>query len=135
MNGSEPEKVVIDTNVLFMAFYNENSKAGKIIKFANQNKIKLYSPDSVKEELIRVLEREMDFSKEQINLMIESLPIIWIEKEFYEKFLSQTKVKHKPDKPIEALALLLNCEILSADEDFKNRLNINKLLDKLEDVS
>ena len=41
MNGSEPEKVVIDTNVLFMAFYNENSKAGKIIKFANQNKIKL----------------------------------------------------------------------------------------------
>ncbi len=38
----------IDTNVIFMALYDENSKAGKIIQYALENKIKLYSTDKIR---------------------------------------------------------------------------------------
>jgi len=124
--------VVIDTNVIFMAFYNPNNKAGQIISHANSSKIKLFSPDTVKEEINRVLKKELSLTDNEIKNMIESLPIIWVEKEIYEKELPNTKVKHKPDKPIEALARIIGCDILSADTDFKNRLNINKLLEKLK---
>lgn len=131
MNGSKV-KLVVDTNVIFMALYNLDSKAGKIIKFANENKVQLFSPESVKEELFRVLRREIEFSEDEAHFIMESLPIIWIEKGFYESILDKTKVKHKADKPVEALALVLNCGILSADKHFTNRANINKLLSELE---
>ena len=61
------------------------------------------------------------------------LPVeLQVEKEVYNRFLDKTKVKHKSDKPIEALSLVLDCEILSADYHFKNRIDINKLLKSLE---
>lgn len=135
MNGNQTkiDRFVVDTNVIFMALYDENSKAGKIIEFANKNKIQLFSPESVKEELFRVLKREMDFSEDKINLILDSLPITWIKKEFYEGFLERTSVKHEADKPIEAVALLLDCGILSADKHFKDRADINKLLEDLRE--
>ena len=133
MNGSNVIRIVIDTNVLFMALYNPFGKAGKIIELANKEKIKLFSTDTVKQELSNVLRRELDFSEEQIILNILKLPITWVEKEVYSEFLDKTKVKHKADKPVEALSLVLNCGILSADYHFKNRIDINRLLDDLED--
>ena len=129
MNGFDALKTVIDTNVLFMALYNRYSKAGKIIESANQNKIKLFSTDTIKEELCRVLKRELNFSDEEIEKTIENLPVTWVKKEIYEKALGKTKGKHKADKPLEALSLILDCGILSADKHFKNRINIDKLLD------
>ena len=131
MNGSLI-KIVIDTNVLFMALYNENSKAGKIIEAAIENKIQLFAPDTVKVELARVLDRELSFTQEEIETAFEALPITWIEKEIYEHAIPKAKVKHKPDKPIEALSLILNCGVLSADKHFKNRININELLEKIK---
>lgn len=132
MNGSQI-KAVIDTNVIFMAVYEPNSKAGNIINAALNNKIKLYSPDSVKEEICRVLKRELNFTDDEIKEIIFSLPIIWIEKEIYKDFLEKTKTRHKPDKPVEALSLVLNCGILSANkEHFKERIDVNVLLKELE---
>lgn len=132
MNGSDSEKVIIDTNVIFMALYNPESKAGKIIQIALKDKIKLFSTDSVKEELRRVLKKEINLKDNEIEQIISSLPISWVDKEIYINQLKNTKVKHKSDKPIEALAIILNCGILSADKDFKKRLDINKLLETLE---
>lgn len=132
MNGSEILKAVIDTNVIFMAVYNPESKAGKIIKFVNKNKILLFSPDVVKSELLRVLKRELGMSDDEINFIIDRLPISWIDKEIYKPALNKTKVKHKADKPSEALSLILNCKVLSADFHFKERMNINKLIEMLE---
>ena len=132
MNGSL--KAVIDTNVIFMALYNPESKAGKIIQYAVEGKIHLFSTDTVKEEIKRVLKRELSYTEEELNSTIESLPIAWIGKEIYFSFLPQTKVKHKPDKPIEALSLVLGCGILSADEHFKNvrsLLDVNEFLKKI----
>jgi len=134
MNGGQI-KIIIDTNILFMAIYNADSKANKIIDLANEGKISLFSTDTVKTEISRILKRELGFVDEKIKKYIEGLPIIWINKEVYETFLEKTKVKHKEDKPIEALSLVLNCGILSADKHFKNiknKINVNKLLKKLE---
>jgi len=132
MSGSlNKKRFVIDTNVIFMSLYDVNSKASKIIELANQEKVELFSPESVKEELSRVLKREMDFSEEEVLFLIGTLPVTWIKKEFYNEFLDKTKVKHKDDKPIEAVSLMLDCGILSADYDFKDRLDINKLLREL----
>ena len=104
----------------------------KIIDFALENKIHLYSPESVKEEIIRVLKRELNYSDELIDTILNELPITWVEKDIYAMAIAQTQVKHKPDKPIEALSLVLNCGILSADHHFRNRINIDELLNELE---
>ena len=129
------DKIVIDTNIIFMALYNPFGKCAKILKIAIKGKLQLFSPESVRKELIRILKRELNFTDKQIEINLKKLPINWIRKEIYEKFLDKTKVKHKPDKPIEAVALLLDCKLLSADSDFKNskkRIDIDKLLKKLE---
>lgn len=125
----EPTKLVIDTNALFMSLQNPSGKAAKIIGLANEEKIILFSPESVKRELFNVIERELHFSEEEIIFLIDSLPISWVEESIYSEVLDRTEVKHKPDKPIEAVALLLNCEILSADKHFKKRADINEILD------
>lgn len=124
-------RVVIDTNILFMAFYDENSNASKIIQLAKENKIALFSPDTVRNEFFEVIKRHNLFSEEETKNLIPSLPIFWIEKEIYEQFLPNTKVQHKTDKPIEALSIALCCRILSADKDFKNRLSVNELLKEI----
>lgn len=124
----EPIRLVIDTNSLFMNFYNPEGNSAKIIELAENGKIILFYPDTVKEELFRVMKKELVIEDWLIIERIESLPINWIDHEIYRNFLDKTKVKHEPDKPIEAVALLLNCEILSADKHFANRANINKII-------
>ncbi len=132
MNGYI-NKAVIDTNVIFMALYSRQSKAGKIIQYALEGKIKLYATDTVKEEIKRVLKRELYFSDEEINKTITSLPVTWIEKHIYESALDKTKVKHFLDKPVEALSLILNCGILTANKKhFKERIDVDKFLKEIE---
>ena len=131
MNGF---KAVIDTNIIFMSLYNPKGKAGKIIGYATENKLTLFATESVKQELSVVLKRELSLDDSEIKFIIDSLPITWIEKEIYQSALKKTKVKHKPDKPTEALSLILDCGILSADTDFdniKNKINVNNLLEKI----
>ena len=125
-------RAVIDTNAIFMSLYNEKGKAGRIIEFANQNKIKLFSPERVKEELIIVLKKEMYLSEDKISFIINRLPIIWVKKEVYEEKIKDVKVKHKPDKPVEALSIVLGCGILSADRDFEETISIDELIKELE---
>lgn len=128
-------KIVVDTNILIMGAYLENSKAGKILRLASEEKILLFAPISVKEEFIRNLKERFDWNEDKINVIIKSLSVKWVERELYEPLLDKTTVKHKADKPIEAVALLLNCNILSADEHFKNisqKIDIDNLLRQFE---
>jgi|SRR3989344_165164 len=123
-------KIVVDTNILFMAWHNSSGKAAIVLDKAREGKIILYAPDSVKEEIVRVFKRHGQ-AEEQIESFLADFPIIWIEKDIYNIFLNKTKVKHNADKPVEALSLALGCSILSADNHFnicKNRVDIDKLL-------
>lgn len=133
MNGSV--KVIADTNVYFMFFYKPESKAGELIEAAIKGKIELLSPDTVKEELKRVLVRELGFGESVAENFINYLPVIWINKEFYEAYLYKTAIiKHKPDRPVLALALALNCGIITANiKDFKPARKITKLW-KIDDL-
>ena len=106
MSGSL--KVIIDTNIIFMAWYNPLGKCAEIIRKAREGKVQLFSPDSVKEEIIRVLKR---YKLNEIDEFLNNLPIIWESKEIYAKLISKTRVKHKADKPLEALALILDCKM------------------------
>lgn len=123
-------KIVIDTNILFMAWYNPFGKCAEIMRYARQNKIQLFASDSVKEEIKRVFSRQ-GLKENETNEFLSDFPIVWIDRQVYESFLEKTKVKHKADKPVEAVALLLGCEILSANKHFKERDDINRLLKNL----
>ena len=128
----QPIKLVADTNALFMALYNPLGKVGMLINFAIQEKIILFSPDSVKIELFNVVQRELEISEEETNFIIESLPVNWVDESIYIEAIDRVKVKHEPDKPVEALSILLNCEILTADHHFKNRADIDEILKKIK---
>jgi predicted nucleic acid-binding protein len=127
-------KVVADTNFLFMSVYNPEGKAGEIVDLATDNKLKIFSPDTVKEELERVLKRDLRLPDSEIIIIIGGLPVQWFDQEFYEHSLEETTVKHEPDKPVEALAIVLDCGILSADTDFEGNerlMDIDELLENL----
>ena len=115
MNGGQNKigKIVVDTNIIFMAWYSPFGKCAELLRKAREEKIKLFSPNSIKEGII-------------------NLPIVWVSREIYESILDKTKVKHKADKPTRALALVLNCGILNVDKHFKSRVDVNKLLSELE---
>jgi|SRR3989344_1258392 len=132
---SSQHKVVVDTNILFMSIYGSD-KAEKILQLANENKIKLFSPISVKRELETILEREFSWNQEKIQENIDALPVIWIEKEIYESVMDKTTVKKYGDKNVEALATILNCNLLTADTDFdkvKQKISTDDFLKNFED--
>ena len=124
-------KIVIDTNIIFMAWYNPFGKCAEVIRKARQNKIQLFSSDSVKKEILVVFKRH-GLNEEEIKEFLDDIPITWIEKEVYESVLDKTKVKHKADKPVEAVALILECGVLSANKHFKDAKNIDELLEDID---
>jgi len=113
-------KFVIDTNIIFSALYNPHSKAGEIILFAIEGKIELYAPESVKSELTKILEKKLDYEKEEIEETITSLPITWIEKEIYEEYKEEFDLRDENDRSVAACCLILNCALLTGDKDFDN---------------
>ena len=122
-------KIVADTNVFFMAFYNIKNKASALLNAAIEGKVVIFSPDTVREELKRVLIRELDFTEDMTESSITHLPAIWVGKEVYESCMEKASIiKHKPDRPVLAVALALNCGIITADfKDFKPAKKLVKL--------
>jgi len=113
-----------------MAWYNPDGKCAEVLRKARGGRLELYAPDTVKDEIIKVFKRR-NLSDVEINEFLDDFSMNWIDENIYQRFISETKVKHKPDKPIEAVAIFLDCKILSADEDFKNserRIDIDELL-------
>ena len=113
-------KLVIDTNIIFSTLYNPHSKAGEIILFAIEGKIELYAPESVKSELTKILEKKLDYEKEEIEETVISLPITWIEKGIYEEYKEEFDLKDENDRSVAACCLILNCALLTGDKDFDN---------------
>lgn len=133
MNGSV--RIVADTNVYFMFFYDPSRKAGQLINAALDKKVELFSPDTVKEELKRVLIRELGFEDARAENIINYLPATWIDRKFYGGYLGKAAIiRHRPDRPVLALALALNCGIITANiKDFKSARKITKLW-KIDDL-
>ena len=77
---------VIDTNILFMALTNPFGKAAKILDLANLEKIILFAPDSVKQEIEHVLIRENKINDSSVLKVISGLPVKWVNESFYGPF-------------------------------------------------
>ncbi len=114
-------KFVLDTNILFSGVYDLDSNAGRILLLATEGKIEIISPEYVKNELIRILERKLKFSMNEIDELISSFTIIWIEEEIYKEKMEQASkmISHKRDVPILACALSLGVDIISGDKHFQ----------------
>ena len=116
-----PENIVVDTNIVFHAVYKPESPYAKLFIMAIEGEVFLFSPDSVKEELKKVISKLLP---EHFLLdFIESLPTKWIQKEIYSDFMEEADklIEHNKDVPIVACALLLNCGVITMDTDFDNK--------------
>ena len=129
MNGSI--RIVVDTNVYYIFLYKPESKAGRIINHALENKIKIFSPDTVKEEMSRLLIRDFKFKEDEKEIIIDSLPVEWVDKEVYKDQMEKACIiKHKQDRPILACALVLGCGVLTANiRHFKPARKLVKIWD------
>ena len=110
-----------------MYVYRSDSKAGDIIKAAIQGKISIASTDTVREELSELLKRKFDLTEEEFQNFVTELPVEWYGREIYSPLMEGTKqMPHESDRPLVALALLLECGILSANyTDFRH---VSKLI-------
>ena len=68
-------KFILDTNIIFLGVYDLNSNAGKILLMTAERCIDLISPEYVKNELVRILEKKLRFKEDEIEEIISSLPI------------------------------------------------------------
>ena len=129
MNTSNLLRVVADTNVYFISLYNPESKAGKLLTAAIEKKVTLFSPDTVREELKRILIRELGFAENGAENVIIYLPVTWVGKEVYANYMKDAFViKHTPDRPVLATALAMSTGIITANiKDFKPAQKIVKL--------
>lgn len=112
-------KAIIDTNVIFSALYKPKSAPGIVIFLAIEGIVNLIAPISVKEEILRKLKEKLEFSSEEAQFIVSSLPIDWIEKEIYEDLLTKAKnmIRDKSDAPIIALYLTTRYPIITGDKD------------------
>ncbi len=112
-------KAIIDTNVIFSALYKPKSTSGMIIFLAIEGIVNLIAPISVREEILRKLKEKLEFSSEEAQFIVSSLPIDWIEKEIYEDLLTKAKnmIRDESDAPIIALYLATRYPIITGDKD------------------
>ena len=130
-------KFIIDTNIIFSALYSPLSNAGIIIEKAIEKKVILYSPEEVKKELERNLKNKLEMNEEEINFILSSLPINWLNKKLYQSFIKKAeKLISKKDTPILAAHYMTNYPIITGDKEFfqiKN-LKIKTLREIVEEL-
>ncbi|MHA1651769.1 MAG: PIN domain-containing protein [Candidatus Helarchaeota archaeon] len=131
-------KFIIDTNIIFSALYAPESNAGKVIERAIENKIELYAPESVKEELRRNLRNKLAMDKDEIDLTIRALPIKWLDEELYSNFINKAlKRISSKDASILAAHYLTRFPIITGDKEFWELegiqvLTLKNIIDELE---
>lgn len=112
-------RVVIDTNVIVSGLYDPDSPPGRVLEAAAEGKIVLCAPESVREELERVLRKVLAYSEAEVGFTLSALPIDWIERAVYEEDLARarTLIRDPDDAPVLACGFALACDIVSGDKD------------------
>ena len=125
--------VIVDTNIYFSALYNWHGNEAEILKAAGKGELILISPDTVQEELKRILQRKLNYSAEEASSTIKLLPTIWIPRSEYMDFLlkAENLLEHKEDAPILASALTLKAGILTGNKKHFDKSEITELAEIL----
>ena len=113
-------RIVIDTNVLFSALYDPASTPGRIILLAIEEKVELFAPATVRDELERALRGKLRYSDDEWEATLSALPVESVEGAIWEAFMERAKaaITDPDDAPVVALALALQCGIVSGDNAF-----------------
>lgn len=121
-------EILVDSNVIFSALYKIASIPGLIIYLGILKKIKLLSPESIRDEIIRILKYKLAYSDKEVDFTLNVLDIEWIPKEVYEREIKKFAdlLKDYEDKSLLACAVNLNMPIVSGDKDFQ-RKEVKKL--------
>ncbi len=114
-------RVVIDTNVIVSAIYRPESPPGRVLDAGMMGRILLCAPESVREELRRVLGTVLAFSRGEVEETVAILPIEWIEEALFAGELTRSRrlLRDSTDAPVLACALALGCDIVSGDRDLQ----------------
>jgi predicted nucleic acid-binding protein len=109
--------VIVDTNIYFSAFYSPDGKEAEIVRRGNREELLLLSPDTVKEELERVLKLKLELNDAQVISIVSSLPTVWVPNVEYGRFLEEAKsvMPHEEDAPILACAMKFGAGILTGN--------------------
>ena len=119
-NGSE-KTVILDTNVIYSGLHKPTGVCGRILVAGIDRLIELHSIDFAKEELTTNLQRKMGFSRKEILLIIEALPITWIPRDIYQPNLQRaiSIVKTEQDAPFVAASIATGFPLISGDRHMR----------------
>lgn len=109
--------VVIDTNLYFSALYSPDGNEGDVLKRAIDGEILALSPNTVREELRRNLAGKLDYSNEEVDRTLSTLPTIWVPRPEYRDHIEDAEklLNHAEDAPILACALALDAGVLTGN--------------------
>ena len=114
-------KILVDSNVVFSALYKIASIPGLIIYLGILGRIKLLSPESIRDEIARILKYKLAYSDEEIEFTLSAINIEWVPREVYERGIDKFShlVKDYNDRALLICAINLNIPIVSGDKDFQ----------------
>lgn len=109
--------IVVDTNIYFSALHNPEGNEAEIVRKANAGDVILFSPDTVREELRRVLLSKIGLGEKSADSVVDSLPVVWVPRSEYCAELDHARslLTHKEDSPILACALRFKTAILTGN--------------------
>jgi predicted nucleic acid-binding protein len=110
---------IVDTNILFSAYYNPDSRAGSLIDLAMNDRVELCSPEHIRLELLEVLNRKLHYVGDHLLEAVVSLPVRWVDRAVYDDGLGAAMkvVMDESDASLLALASIMGCEIVTGDEE------------------
>ena len=112
-------RVVIDTNVVVSGLYDPDSPPGRVLDAGAEGRVILCAPETVREELERVLRTVLTYSEAEVKLTLRALPIDWIEPAVYQDDLARASalVRDPTDASVLACGFALSSDIVSGDKD------------------
>ncbi len=116
------KKAILDTNVVYSALHKPSGMCGRIVILGAEGSVDLYSIDLAREELRANLNRKMNMSAEEIEQLIQSLPIQWIPREAYLHQLKKAirTVGNQPDAAFLAASLATGIPLATGDKDLQS---------------
>jgi predicted nucleic acid-binding protein len=109
--------------VIYSALHNPSGVCGTIVTRGAEASLELYSIDLAREELRANLRRKMNMNIDEIDSIIQSLPIQWIPREVYSHLLRKTirTVGNQPDAAFLAASLATGFPLITGDKDLQSQ--------------
>jgi len=108
--------------VIYSALHNPSGVCGGIVTLGAEALVELYSIDLAREELRANLERKMGMTRDEIELIIQSLPVQWIPREAYLHHLGSAMriIGNQPDAAFLAASIATGIPLVTGDRGLQS---------------